>query len=205
MKHTLKQQWDERYSSEEYIYGESPNQYFSSQLAAMNPGHLLLPGEGEGRNAVFAALEGWRVTAFDISTEARRKAINLATARGVSIEYLAGEFGEFEFQNGTFDAIALIFVHMHHSDRLAYTLKLIEWLRPGGTLIMEVFSRNQIKNDSGGPKDINMLFTLEDITADLSGLTIVEAYEAEVSLSEGTWHSGRASVIRVTAVKPFAG
>lgn len=72
------ERWNERYSTDEFAYGEEPNAYFKEQLDKLNAGAILFPAEGEGRNAVFAATRGWRVAAFDISTEGKKKALRLA-------------------------------------------------------------------------------------------------------------------------------
>ncbi|HSL87766.1 MAG TPA: hypothetical protein VK870_00530, partial [Ignavibacteriaceae bacterium] len=77
--------WDERYSAEEYVYGKDPNEFFEEHLSKLNPGRLLLPGEGEGRNAIFAAKLGWQVDANDQSIVAKSKAEKLAHAYGVNI------------------------------------------------------------------------------------------------------------------------
>ena len=84
MEHKIKEQWDNRYSADDYIYGIEPNSYFKSIIDSLKPGSLLLPGEGEGRNAVYAASKGWKVTAYDISTEGRKKAMALAKANNTA-------------------------------------------------------------------------------------------------------------------------
>lgn len=70
----MKEFWNGKYSSKEYIYGTEPNEYFKSALEKYRPGTILLPGDGEGRNAVYAAKKGWQVTAFDFSNAAKEKA-----------------------------------------------------------------------------------------------------------------------------------
>ena len=74
----MKNFWDERYKAKAYVYGKEPNQYFAEKLRELEPGKILLPAEGEGRNAVFAARQGWEVSAFDSSSEGRKKAFLLA-------------------------------------------------------------------------------------------------------------------------------
>ncbi len=202
MKEQLKEQWDSRYSSEEYIYGEEPNTYFKSVIDTLNPGKILLPGEGEGRNAVYAASKGWSVTAFDISTEARKKALALARRKNVKIEYLSGSFDEIVFADNQFDCIAMIFVHMHFAERSGYTERIIRYLKPGGSLIMEAFSKKQILNTSGGPKDENMLFTTDMLKQDFATLEVVELCDAELVLNEGTFHQGKADVVRFYGLAP---
>jgi len=83
----MSQFWDERYGTENYVYGKEPNAFFSAQMERTEPGNMLLPGEGEGRNAVYAALKGWKVEAFDQSRVGQSKALNLASEMGVEINY----------------------------------------------------------------------------------------------------------------------
>ena len=97
--------WNERYVSKEYVYGKEPNTFFKDFInqKLRVPGKLLLPAEGEGRNAVFAALNGYQVTAFDFSTDAKNKAQLLASEQNVSIEYLTSDISSFDFTPETFD------------------------------------------------------------------------------------------------------
>ena len=90
--------WDDRYRTEEFAYGEQPNNYLKEQLEQLNPGTILFPAEGEGRNAVFAAKLGWKVSAFDISAEGKNKAIQLAESNQVSIDYQVVELQHFDYQ-----------------------------------------------------------------------------------------------------------
>ncbi len=202
MNKELNDQWNSRYASAEYIYGEEPNQFFRAEIDNLNPGTILLPGEGEGRNGVYAALKGWKVTAFDISEEGAKKARALAARNGVAIDYSITTFSDIEFDRGSFDCIAMIYVHMHFASRSEYTGKLISYLKPGGTLILEAFSKSQIGNDSGGPKDVKMLFSANELRDDFAHLDIIQLSEIKTELSEGSFHLGSADVVRLVARKP---
>ncbi|HTN67918.1 MAG TPA: hypothetical protein VLZ33_00485 [Dysgonamonadaceae bacterium] len=90
----MKEKWDERYYSETYIYGTCPNAWFATKLDELTPGKLLLPAEGESRNAVYAPTKGWEVTSFDQSVEGRKKALKLATEREVKINYQIHDLSE---------------------------------------------------------------------------------------------------------------
>ncbi len=90
----MKSFWDERYAAPEYVYGETPNAFFKAQLEKLSPGRLLLPCEGEGRNAVFAAQMGWEVAAFDQSEMGRDKALRLAERKAVQINYQICDWSE---------------------------------------------------------------------------------------------------------------
>jgi ubiquinone/menaquinone biosynthesis C-methylase UbiE len=199
-------QWNERYSAAEYAYGTEPNEYLKQQLTNISAGTILFPAEGEGRNAVFAASIGWQVTAFDQSTEGQRKALELAAGKGISIDYLVGEFAEMQFPQAHFDAIALIYAHFPAATKLDYHKKLSSWLKPGGLLIFEAFSKKHLeyrqKNPAvGGPNDEAMLFSIPEITESFSNYEVLELIETTVNLQEGLYHNGEGSVIRFTGRK----
>jgi cyclopropane fatty-acyl-phospholipid synthase-like methyltransferase len=191
--------WNERYSSEEYIYGTEPNVFFSEKLIQLKPGKILLPAEGEGRNAVFAAKKGWQVTAFDNSIEGQKKALQLAEKESVSISYQIDSYDSANFPNEYFDCIALIYTHMPPGKRTVYHQKLASFLKSGGYLILEGFSKNQLQYNSGGPKEYEMLFSVEELKSDFSDCNIIQIEETETELKEGTYHDGKASVIRLFA------
>lgn len=199
----MKEFWNERYGQQEFAYGKAPNRFFESQLAHIAPGKLLLPAEGEGRNAVFAAELGWDVNAFDISEEGKRKAEQLASERKVTINYINGTWEQSGLnQPGEYDAVGIIFNHFPRTVCQNYFTEFARALKPGGTLIVEVFSKEQIsyqeKHNSGGPKPVDMLFSvdeLRDLFEELIHLELIE--KTEVVLDEGPYHSGPASVIRV--------
>lgn len=198
--------WNERYSATEYAYGTEPNEYLKQQLINIPEGTILFPAEGEGRNAVFAASIGWQVTAFDQSTEGQRKALELAAERRVSIDYLVGEFAEMHFPPAHFDAIALIYAHFPAATKLDYHKKLSSWLKPGGLLIFEAFSKKHLsyrqKNPAvGGPDNEAMLFSIREISESFSNYDVLELTETTVNLQEGLYHNGEGSVIRFTGRK----
>ena len=195
------QRWDDRYSSEEFAYGEAPNNYLKEQIEKLNPGTILFPAEGEGRNAVFAAKSGWKVSAFDISAEGKNKAIQLAEANNVSIDYQIGELETLDFQEKQFDAIALIYAHFPAEIKSAIHKQLDKLLRKDGIIIFEAFSKKHLEylavNEKvGGPKDIESLFSIEELKADFPDYEIIELEEKEIELNEGLFHNGTGSVIR---------
>ncbi len=206
MNNPSAQFWNERYSQPEYAYGEAPNGYLKQQLERLPAGAALFAAEGEGRNAVFAAKVGWQATAFDISHEGRRKALLLADKNNVAIDYHVGELEELDFEAGQFDALVLIYAHFPASIKSVYHQALDEHLRPGGTVIFEAFSKKHIdyilKNDKvGGPRDPDVLFSLEEIQTDFPNYDILELMETEVELHEGRYHNGYGSVIRFVGRK----
>jgi 2-polyprenyl-3-methyl-5-hydroxy-6-metoxy-1,4-benzoquinol methylase len=198
--------WNERYSREEFAYGEQPNNYLKEQLEKLDVGTILFPAEGEGRNAVFAARLGWTVSAFDISAAGKNKALRLAETNKVSIEYQVGELETLNYNSGQFDAIALIYAHFPADIKSLSHKRLDKYLRKNGIIIFEAFSKKHIDYISkdekiGGPKDIRMLFSIDELKSDFENYEIIELEEKEIELSEGLFHKGKGSVIRFVGRK----
>jgi 2-polyprenyl-3-methyl-5-hydroxy-6-metoxy-1,4-benzoquinol methylase len=198
--------WNDRYSNDEFAYGVQPNNYLKEQLEKLAIGTILFPAEGEGRNAVFAATMGWTVSAFDISSEGKNKALKLAATNNVTIDYHVGELQALNYSNEQFDAIALIYAHFPAAIKSIYHQAIEKYLRKGGTIIFEAFSKKHIdylsKNEKvGGPKDIESLFSIAEINADFANYEIIELAEKEIELNEGLFHNGQGSVIRFTGRK----
>ena len=198
--------WNDRYRDEAFAYGEEPNNYLKEQLAGVPPGTILFPAEGEGRNAVYAATLGWKVTAFDISTEGKAKAMKLAEKKGVTIDYQVGGLETMNFTAGQFDAMALVYAHFPAAIKSKYHQTLEQFIKPGGLVIFEAFSKKHLafvlaNEKVGGPKDIDSLFSIDEISADFPNYEIIELAEKEIELHEGLYHNGRGSVIRFTGRK----
>lgn len=206
MNNSWTERWNDRYSNEEFAYGEEPNNYFKEQIEKLNPGTILFPAEGEGRNAIYAAKLGWKVSAFDISEEGKNKALKLAEINNVTIDYQVGELETLDYHTEQFDAIALIYAHFPAEIKSEIHRTLETYLRKNGIIIFEAFSKKHLEylaiNDKvGGPKDIESLFSIEEIQADFPNYEIIELTEKEIELNEGLFHNGKGSVIRFVGRK----
>ena len=202
----MKEFWDDRYAEEGYAYGEKPNVFFKQEIDKLPIGKLLMPAEGEGRNAVYAATLGWDVYAFDISEEGKKKADELAQKNGVSINYIVSDFDAMPYKNESFNAVGLIYAHFTPDLRSDYHQKLISLLKHGGSLILEGFSKehlhyNQKNPKVGGPRDIAMLYSLEELSSDFDHLEIHTQNETLTALDEGKYHVGQGSVVQLIGVK----
>ena len=194
--------WDERYSSTEYVYGKRPNQFFKEQMDKITaPGKLILPGEGEGRNAVYAASLGWTVDAFDQSSFAKLKALQLAEEKNVSINYYTTDLEKLVPQKDFYDCAAIIFVHLHPDFRTEFHQRIIDSIKPNGKIILELFSKNQFGKNSGGPQGLNMLSSIVEIENDFKELKPLIFKEEIIYINEGEKHRGEASVIRFVGEK----
>ncbi len=202
MKNQWKEQWNDRYSKEEFIYGKEPNKFFEEEVNKLNPGKILMLGEGEGRNAVYAASLGWNVDAVDQSEAGKIKAMQLSSERKVNINYYVEDLYSYTPKQNHYDAAAFIFLHLEESLRSIVFKKAIDSLKPGGKIIFEAFEKEQIKNNSGGPKSIELLYLLKDVIEDFIDLDFEKLAKEKIVLNEGKGHEGEGVVIRFVGVKP---
>ena len=192
--------WNERYGKKEFIYGTEPNNFFREQLDKLKPGKILLPAEGEGRNAVYAATLGWEVFAFDISEQGREKAMLLAKQQEVHINYEIASVLDYT-SHKQFDVIVFCYTHFPIDIRKTAHKEMLQLLKKGGTIIFEAFAKAQLNNNSGGPKNEAMLFSIDEVKQEFTGLDFKILEEKTIELSEGNYHKGEAEVIRCIGVK----
>lgn len=201
-----KNMWDDRYKNNEYAYGKAPNDFFSEWLQQFEPGAILMPADGEGRNGVFAAQLGWKVTSFDLSAAGKSKALQLAAANHVSLEYIVGDLEQLTFEKESFDAIGLVYAHFAAAKKSIFHQQLSSYLKPGGIIILEAFSKKHVELKKlnpavGGPTDMDMLLSKTEIAADFENYDILTLEEEEILLSEGQCHIGKGAVVRFTGRK----
>ena len=206
----MNNKWDERYNIEEYRYGETPNLFFKETIDILPTGKILLPADGEGRNSVYAAIRGWTVDAFDLSSQGRDKALRLAQKNNVDISF---SFKVIDFEDvsenyitGSYDAIALTYVHLPEQLKAKYHRSLLPFLKIGGHIIIEGFSKEHVKHQqqnpsAGGPPHVDMMYSKQEILSIFDSLEIDLLEEKEVRLTEGIGHNGKASVIRFIGQK----
>lgn len=192
--------WDKRYEENTTVYGEAPNVFFKSFIDTHKPGSLLLPAEGEGRNAIYAASKGWEVDAFDFSKVAKEKALKLAAEKKLSINYENNNIEDF-IPTKQYNAVGLIYVHLPESVRKIFHQKIYQSITTGGFLVFEAFAKEQLKYTSGGPKDITMLYDATSICSDFQFLNILSCGQKKVALNEGVFHSGNAEVLQLIGQK----
>ena len=205
---TDKKRWDTRYQESGFAYGKEPNLFFKEWLQKLAPGTILMAADGEGRNGVYAATLNWEVTACDLSEAGKLKALELANEKQVSITYLVEDLEKLEFEQESFDVIALIYAHFSSDQKSMLHKKLQGYLKPGGLIIMEAFSKahldfNAIDPKVGGPKEIDMLFSIAEIKADFENYEPLLLEERIIELEEGKYHIGQGAVIRFVGRKPM--
>jgi cyclopropane fatty-acyl-phospholipid synthase-like methyltransferase len=194
--------WDERFSGEDYYYGVSPNLFLKSVVGIFpEKAKILSIGEGEGRNATFLASLGHQVTAVDSSSEGMRKAQLLAKKSHVSFEYQLSYLEDYEFGCEKWDAIVSIFCHLPPTIRRSLHQKLQMSLKEKGIFISQSYSPEQLNYQTGGPKDISMLYTEELIKTDFSDLNWLRLQKVTTQILEGQGHTGMSSVINAIGLK----
>ena len=203
----MKDFWNTRYASDNYVYGTAPNSFFKSALEEFQiEGSILLPAEGEGRNAVYAAIQGLEVSAFDISIEGQKKALLLAQENNVQINYAVGGLENQHYEKESFDAAALIFAHFPSLLRSQYHKKIAQLIKPAGHIIIEGFEKEHGKYQKenpnvGGPKNIELLLSITELKNDFSDFDFLLSEEKVITLDEGQFHQGEGKVVRLVGVK----
>ena len=196
--------WDRKFAATDLHYGVRPNAWLVDQSYRLNPGaRVLVPADGEGRNGVWLAEQGHKVTSVDFSPRGLQKASALALSRGVPINTICADLRTWDWPVAAYDGVVLTFLHIPPESRAEIFPQAAAALKPGGILILEGFAPAQHGRSSGGPSNAALLFdqsVLRDLFRDLD---ILALEEAEVLLDEGTGHRGIAAVTRLCAVKPL--
>lgn len=194
--------WNERYAKKEYAYGIHPNQFLADSILKLpKHGKILFPAEGEGRNAVFAAKNGFEVAAFDLSSEGKKKADELASDNDVKIDYRVGMLEDLNFEPNFFDGVVFIYAHFPKAIRKALHQQILRLVKPNGVIVFEAFSKEQLDYPSGGPKEFAMLFSEEEVKEEFENVDFDFLKTEIIELNEGLFHQGKGSVVRFIGKK----
>lgn len=194
--------WDERYSDEEYVYGTEPNDFLVEHYKRIPKGRVLCLADGEGRNSVFLAEQGYEVTAVDSSSVGLVKGKKLAAERGVKVEYIHADLAGFNIEPNHWQGVVSIFAHIPPDARKRIHRQVVDGLVPGGVLILEAYTPKQLEYGTGGPKVAEMTMDLGRLEPELIGLHFERAEEFDRDVVEGKYHTGLGAVVQVIAVKP---
>jgi ubiquinone/menaquinone biosynthesis C-methylase UbiE len=197
----MKDFWNQRYAADAFAYGTKPNDFLVQNLNLLPKGKILFVAEGEGRNAVFAAKNGFDVSAFDYSEAGREKALQLAQEKGVTIDYLVSDVLALPYEQESFDALIFIFAHFPAEIRKEAHLKLLHLLKPRGKILFEAFGKEQLQFSSGGPKERSMLFSEDEVIDEFQNIEFQNLSTEEVLLDEGLFHQGTGVVVRFKGIK----
>lgn len=194
--------WDERYSEPGFAYGTEPNDFLRQMQERIPSGRVLCLGEGEGRNAVYLAQQGYAVTAVDASSVGLNKARDLARERGVSIETAHSDLAHVDIEPGYWSGIVSVWCHVPKLLRERLHRQVVSGLVPGGVLILEAYTPAQLQWGTGGPPTAELMMQLSDLREELAGLTFEHALELERDVHEGRYHNGHSAVVQIVAIKP---
>lgn len=194
--------WDERYNTEQYAYGTTPNEFLRQKFDLIPKGEILSIGEGEGRNAVFLAMQGYSVTAVDGSSVGLEKARKLADANSVSVDLVHADLSDYDLGENKWDGIVSIFVPLPSDIRKLLYGKLPGALKPGGVFFVEAYTPDQIKHGTGGGNSPDTMQTAETLIRELPQMRFDHLVELEREVVEGAYHTGLGSVVQAVAVKP---
>ena len=193
--------WDMRFAGNDFLFGTEPNQWLRDHIAIMPAGgRVLCVADGEGRNSVFLARQGFVVDAFDISSVAIAKAQQLAASSGVNVKYHLADCDSFFWKPASFDGVAAIFIQFADPAlRNRMFARIIDSLKPGGILILQGYTPKQLEYRTGGPSNIEHLYTEAMLRDSFAQLSILELKAYESDITEGTGHRGRSALIGVVA------
>jgi SAM-dependent methyltransferase len=195
--------WDERYGSADYFYGTEPNDFLRAHAAEIPAGgEVLCLGEGEGRNAAFLAGLGLRVTALDQSAVGLAKATRLAAAQGVRVDTVVADLEHYRIEPERWHGIVSIWCHLPSALRPAVHRQIVSGLRPGGVLLLESYTPQQLAFGTGGPRSADLMPTLNELRRDFAELEFLHAEERERVVAEGRGHHGPSAVVQLVARKP---
>ena len=195
--------WNQRFAADGYLFGTEPNAWLREHAGVWHTGqHVLCVADGEGRNSVWLAGRGLRVSAFDIAEVGLAKARRLAAARGVAVDFRHADCDGYAWPRGTLDGVAAIFIQFADPAlRERLFSRIVHSLRPGGTLLLQGYTPRQLEYRTGGPPLVDHVYTPELLRTAFAALDIIELREYEAELAEGSGHNGRSALLGLVARK----
>lgn len=197
------ERWESRFREPEYVFGKEPNYFLASckpMLAA--GGRALAIDDGEARNGVWLAQQGLDVLSLDFSPSAQAKGRSLAKERGVDVTFELGDVHTWSYPENAFDVVVEIFTQFSTpGERAKKWAGMRRTLKTGGLLILQGYTPKQLEHGTGGPKEIENLYTRQMLEQAFAGMGNIKIREAELEIQEGNRHSGTAAVICITATK----
>ena len=177
--------WDERHAARQPIESFEPDPTLVDEIGSLRPGRALDLGAGDGRNAIWLAIQGWQVTAVDFSQVALDRGRALATASGVRVEWQLADLLEWSPGASRFDLVTLFFIHLPSDERRDVYARAAAAVAPGGTLLIVGHDRTNLVDGVGGPQDPTVLFTPGEVAADLAGFRVDRADVARRRVPDG--------------------
>ncbi len=196
-------QWNERYATDDYIFGEAPNAFLAAQAALLRPGMAALAvADGEGRNGVWLAKQGLDVLAVDFSPVALAKSRKLAAREGVAVRTECADLLTWDWGRERFDLVVAVFIQFGPVERALFFDRLKAALKPGGLIVLQAYTPKQLDYRTGGPPQLDHLYTADMLRAMFAGYAILHLREHEETMSEGKRHVGMSALVDLVARKP---
>jgi len=193
--------WDQRYATEEFAYGTEPNDFLHENVGDLPSGKILCLAEGEGRNAVWLAQQGYDVTAVDSSKVGLGKAEKLAATLGVSIMTHHADLADYDIGSEQWDGIVSIFCHLPAPLRKSVHQRCVAGLKADGVLLLEAYTPDQLNYKTGGPPSAEMMMDSQLLESELGQLTFSMLEEKVRDIHEGSFHHGEGAVVQLIAKK----
>lgn len=199
-----KEFWNNRYREDGFAYGETPNDFLNENFEYFNPkGQILCIAEGEGRNARFLAEQGFVVSAVDFSEVGMNKLKQISDLKNLGVTTYVADLNGFDFGITKWDAVVSIFAHLPQEQRKNIHSKIIMSLKPGGIFLLEAYRDGQQNLDTGGPKDLDLLMSIDKLKSEIIGLELIFFKELQRYISEGKYHQGESLTVQLIAKKPL--
>lgn len=196
--------WNERYSKAGYLFGTEPAQFLRNHKAYLKPrSKVLAVADGEGRNSVYMAEQGLNVVAMDGSYIAIEKARALAMSRDVTVDFVESDIAAWDWTQAQYDMVVAIFIQfVGPAQRAEIFAGIKRTLKPGGVLMLHGYTPEQIELGTGGPPNVENMYTEEILTQAFADFEMLELRSYEWHVDEGEGHSGTSALIDLVAKKP---
>lgn len=194
--------WNQRFSGADYLFGEAPNHYLIEQARYLRPGTALAVADGEGRNGVWLAQQGLQVQAFDFSPVAVEKARRLAASRGVAVDWHCCTWQDFPWRDAAHDnVVGVFFQFADPRARAQLFARMDRSLKPGGTLLIQGYGKDQLRFNTGGPGKLEHLYDEALLRGAFAGYEILDLRTYEAQVHEGSGHQGPSALVGFVARK----
>lgn len=198
------QTWEERFAGDVYLFGTAPNAFLAREAGRLGPGaRVLCIADGEGRNSTFLAGLGHDVHAVEAAANALAKAERLAAERGAAVRFEQADLEEWDWPVGAYDAVVAIFIQFTDpTGRARMFRQMADALAPGGLLLLEGYGPGQLAYGTGGPKQLDHLYTVDELATAFPGLELLHLDEYDAVLDEGPRHQGMSALVDLVARRP---
>ena len=199
-----KERWTQRFQTDDYIFGQQPNEYLRAQSHHLKPGRTLAIADGEGRNGVWLAEQGHAVDSFDFVEAAVAKARKLAALRNVALEAVCCDWAQFNWQPNTYDnVVGIFFQFLGPDERLRVFAAIDRVLKPGGTVLLQGYSTGQLQYNTGGPGKLDHLYDEALLLNAFPAYERVDLRTYEAEIQEGQAHRGMSALVGYVGRKPL--